>query len=92
MVKRDLKSVEVSDGEWYSDAQNRRKWREVWSHRLTKHQQTQATGGEKTVVCTECERYSGESVTRHTINALQRGGGQCVSNPELWNVIDVGDG
>ena len=60
VVKRDLKSVEVTDGEWYGDAQNRRKWREVWSHRLTENQQAQAAGlsrGEKTVVCTECKRY-----------------------------------
>ena len=30
--------------------------------------------------------------TRHATNALQSGGGQHVSNSELWSVIDVGDG
>ena len=59
VVKRDLKSVGMRDGEWYDDAQNRKKWREVWSHRLAEHHQIQAAGpngAERSVVCTECGR------------------------------------
>ena len=59
MVKRDLKSVGIRDDEWYGDAQNRRNWREMQSHRLAEHHQVQAAGlssGEKNMVCTVCGR------------------------------------
>ena len=56
---RDLKAVGISDGNWYSDAQDKRKWRAVWSQRLGEHQQTQkarGSGAERNVECTECGR------------------------------------
>ena len=35
-MKRDLKAVGVGDGNWYSEAQDRRKWKEVWGQSLSK--------------------------------------------------------
>ena len=58
LVKRDLRAVEIGD-EWYSVAQDRGKWRDVWNQRLSEHQQIQEArrlGMEKNVVCSECRR------------------------------------
>ena len=49
LVKTDLKAVGVSDGCWYSEALDRKHWREVWGQRLEQSQQQQ-------VLCSECGR------------------------------------
>ena len=36
-MKMDLKAVGVGDGNWYSEAQDRRKWKEAWGQSLSEH-------------------------------------------------------
>ena len=56
LVKTDLKAVGVSDGCWYSEALDRKHWREVWGQRLEQSQQQQQSLSERQVLCSECGR------------------------------------
>ena len=58
LAKKDLKAVGVSDGCWYGEAQDRKHWREVWSHNLEQCdlRQQQQSRGERQVLCSQCGR------------------------------------
>ena len=59
VVKRDLKVVGMNVCNWYSEAQDRGKWRAAWNQSLIENQQaneTRRSGAEKNVVCVECGR------------------------------------
>ena len=53
----------VGDGNWYREAQDRRKWKEAWGQSLSEHLQTQEArrfDAGKNMVCDECGGVSGE--------------------------------
>ena len=67
-MKRDPKAVGVGDGNWYSEAHDRRKWKEAWGQSLSEHQQAQEarrSDAGKNVVCGRCfRRESDKAVHR----------------------------
>ena len=84
LAKSDLKNVEISDGYWYRQAQEREKWRSICSHSVELLNQPV-----KDVVC---HGASEENVIKYVINVLWRGLNQSRSTLVLCSVNSVIDG
>lgn len=68
-----MKAMGVSDGEWYSEVQDKGRWRVVWSQQLDEYQQAQVVRRGMWCVLSVGDISIGKG-TRLTISVWQRGG------------------
>ena len=58
-MKSDLNVVGIGVCNWYSETQDKGKWRAAWNQSMMENQQaneTRRSGAEKNVLCVECGR------------------------------------